>query len=387
MSGHQTQKRRDDQTEESDQPCAIVAMEKGCQSLLSSRSKEVTAAMAGLLDRLYIRPLLEWLDKPQNKTVRTLVRFALPILVICLLVLIPPRFQDLLGPWSDVPSYLPSWSWIVFVLAGLSYGIIGIYFVVRFARPSKRWLSLLLIIMVASFSCLTGYWARPTETPNGALVVAIAKFNAIGKSSEDDALTIPNRIRNQLQRSLSDTVDSPVIRIKFLKKVQIEGQDEQEAISAAKEQARKASADLIIWGDVCREEESLEAIVRMAVANDVGNVRVHISPLALPDEFAPSHLTFKKSLANQVSQLTYFICGVIYFHSHKHDLALKVFDKLETQESYWYKGLIHSERAFNFPATCLELLKAKDALERAVKLESSRIVAAEGLNREMGLSG
>jgi|GEM_PF-4871817 len=344
--------------------------------------------MKEVLEPLYTKPFFAWLDKDENKNVRLSIRIGLPLPVICFLILIITYFGDLLGSWDIVGSYLPHWFWMVFFVLGLTYCMLAVYYFVRPKVPTKRMSALFLTFGVGTFCFLTGYLIKPTEMPGNALVVAVTKFNSVGKSSEDDAIAIPNRIRNRLQETLNsekryDDSDSPLIVVKFLKKVQVEGQDEQLILRSAEEKARKASADMIIWGDVCKEEGTLETSVRMAVVKSLGDVQLQIRPLLMAEAYNPSLLTFKKRLANEVSQLTYFICGTVYFQSSKYDLALRAFDKVETQESYLYKGMIHSQRAYDVPATSLELLKAKDLLEKASTLDSARIVAAEGLKWEI----
>jgi tetratricopeptide (TPR) repeat protein len=335
------------------------------------------------LEKIFLNPFAGWLEKDENRPLRLPVRlsvitFSLWLALLCL------HFEPNISPIKEILGVIPitfrveieDWLATLLIIIGLLLCGYAAYVTVRDFRKKAKYSGALILFLAATPYIVSWYLLSPSKREAEIPIVAVAKFIPIGGSSDDDAIAIARRIRDQLSSrfaefSKNEKGRGPIAKIKFLKNFRIEGSDEQELGLAAVNQAKKASADLIVWGEVSKEDGMLKVIPKISITGSTTKAPKVEFQITVPEDFKPPHLIFKDEVAQDTARLATFICGLIYYFKDENEKALPIFQYIGDSASNFYAARILAERAQNSPSPQTDLLEAKALFERVINSEQN----------------
>jgi hypothetical protein len=328
-----------------------------------------------LVEDLYSAFLKSWLKPEENRLIWIATGPILgTVILLCLAWQWHPGFD------SSFKSQLARWifHWLFFLLLGLSFIGFGTILLLRGTPTEKfRRLAGMVPIVFGATLCFAGLMLRPSQNYEQGIVIAVARFTPVGQLAEADAVAIPRRIRDQLTMRTAEfqkqSDSEPHIKIIFLKDARIEGYNEEQMKKAALDIGNDVHADLIIWGEVCKEESFIKATARITVIRELAGTRLEIKPINVPVCYHPPHMKFKQMLAHKSSDLTTFVVALLSHYMGRVDDAINLLAPLEDDQARYLHALALMERSKTAQSPRKDLLAAERRCNSLVLPASERL--------------
>ncbi|VAX21052.1 Argininosuccinate lyase, partial [hydrothermal vent metagenome] len=227
--------------------------------------------------------------------------------------------------------------------------------------------SIVAVLVAISTWC---YLNRPKRLPSDRLVVAIANFKAVGKSTDEEGEATAHRIYEALLKK-----EEVPLSAKHIKHI-VEGEGEEERKEAAIQLANSAPAHIIVFGDVRRDEGELYINPRIVIANNLGGAELEERKVQgkYITTAEPEYLKLKKRMASEVADLVTLVYGMALYKAKKWDKAIDVLSNAEDPEALFYKSLSHyyrAQKSANPIPDYREAIEGYKALSEVITRESS----------------
>lgn len=245
------------------------------------------------------------------------------------------------------------------VISGALYSLVSF----QASRDRRILASALLLAGVAGVGA--GFWQfRPAPLPSDRLVVAIARFTAVSAGAREDADNLGHSLEQMLRDRQKVGLSLDVKHLSF----EIVGADERarRAAAVATATSRDGAAHVVLWGDVQRDEGQLYVEPRVTVARPLGKELPEERSLGRYTSDGPSHISFKRRLTTEVSDMIAFIYGLALYNAGRWQEAAVVFEQSSSAPNRLYHAMSliaqyidHFRRTFD-QAGRLEYLRAAE---------------------------
>jgi tetratricopeptide (TPR) repeat protein len=211
-------------------------------------------------------------------------------------------------------------------------------------RNRVRFVLGLAFILVGSYFLVAGVLDyMPPTLPDNTLVVTILRFSPISPSATDDGDNVPHRIEEMLLEKIK--LGAP-LQVKRLR-VAAEGVDQKEKEGNARKigLSKKGFANIVIWGEVRRDEGQLYVKPNITIAQQLRKNRIQERQVSATGTMEPSDLTFKERLSKDLADVALCLFGLAYFNTGEWDQAIEIFRYVDFDEGYLYRGIALFERS------------------------------------------
>lgn len=264
-------------------------------------------------------------------------------------------FQTVLSHWSALIG-----CGALLIVSGALYGLVG----GPRSRDQRSLIAALLLLGLAGVGA--GVWQfRPAPLPSDRLVVAIARLTAVSAGAREDADNLGHSFEQMLRDKQKAGLSLDIKRLTF----EIVGIDERARRAAAVALATSSAgaAHVVLWGDIRRDEGQLYVEPRVTVARPLGKELPEERSLGRYVSEGPSHISFKRRLTTEVSDMIAFIYGLALYNAGRWQDATRVFEQSSSPPSRLYHAISlvaqyvdHFRRTFDRESQ-LEKLHAAEA--------------------------
>jgi len=197
------------------------------------------------------------------------------------------------------------------------------------------------------------YLYKPLQLPDDKLVVLITRFTPVSPAAEEDSENIPHRIEQELQKKQTEGIPLQIKRIS--KQVIGCNKDSRYDCAIKIGTSKEGHAHVILWGDVRKDENELYVAPKITIIKKIENVYDRETEFCNKEN---NHIEFKEDIAKEISNFITFICGLAFYETKRGDEAIQIFDRIQSDESQYYKGLCLYNRAFTTERPKQDLLSA-----------------------------